>query len=81
MAPKRRQSRILSKEYVVRYRPVGSRAFERWTSLPEKREAIRQARRILVNNMAGKVEVKTAEGALLYQAHKNRQGRIVTEEL
>ena len=77
-----RQSPILSKSYRVRAR--WAHGWARVGSLTEKREAIRLARRILRDRKPGtrpRVEVKTAEGGLIYQAHVNAKGRIVSEEL
>jgi len=48
----------------------------------QKREAIRSAHRCLrETGYPAFVNVKTASGALIYQAHLNRDGRIVAEEL
>jgi len=80
--PKRTARRISAwYQFTIR---LGRRAA--WTTRgprqPQKREAIRGAHRSMREwGYPAFVNVKTAEGALIYQAHLTRDGRIVAEEL
>lgn len=84
MATKRRRSAPLSSVYrVITHRKKG--AGGRIAKHSQKREAIREARRTLVRYGAGSTaEVRTKDGALIYQAHAKTVGaraRVVVEEL
>ena len=81
MTTKRRQSPILSSSYhVMTPRSTGGGLSRTYPAHTQKREAIRAARRWLRAGIR-RVEVRTVEGGLIYQAHVNKQGRVVSEEL
>ncbi len=76
MRTTKKRARPLSKLYRV------FRAGRRISRHSQKREAIRASHRTLRGQKtSARVDVRTNEGALIYQAHLTRDGRIVAEEL
>ncbi len=82
MTRTKKRARPLSRLYKILKRSARAKGFRWYHTTTQKRAAVRYSHRLLRKTGIGAaVEVTTAEGALIYQAHLTSHGKIVAEEL